>query len=112
MRGFDTNPHSPLLRQFVRFYQFLLNASIVTRWTLFIIPILLIIWIPGILSFTASPRGKVRHLLPYALQGPGANVFFTDMGSRFDMVEHLAERRLGWYDHLRVISKRPRFHDP
>jgi hypothetical protein len=109
MRGFSTSPHSPLLRQFVRFYQFLLNASIVTRWTLFIIPILLIVWIPGILSFTASPSGKVRRLLPYALQGPRTNVFFTDMGSRFDMVEHLAERRLGWYDHLRVIFKTSSF---
>jgi hypothetical protein len=45
--------------QFVRFYQYLINTSIVTRWTLFIVPILIFIWIPGILSFTASPRGQV-----------------------------------------------------
>ena len=39
-------------------------------------------------------------LLPYARQGrPKASVFFTGMGTAFDMVEHLAERRLGWYDH-------------
>jgi len=38
-------------------------------------------------------------LRPYARQGPKASVFFTDMGSTFDMVEHLAERRLGRYDH-------------
>ncbi|KAI9511136.1 Mechanosensitive ion channel-domain-containing protein [Russula earlei] len=45
--------------KFVRFYQFLLNASIVTRWTLFIVPILIIIWIPGVIGVTASPRGKI-----------------------------------------------------
>ncbi|KAH9058802.1 Mechanosensitive ion channel-domain-containing protein, partial [Lactarius vividus] len=44
---------------FVRFYQYLINASIVTRWTLFIVPILIIIWIPGILALTASPTGEV-----------------------------------------------------
>lgn len=48
--------------QFVRFYQFLLNASIVTRWMLFIIPVLAILWIPGIIGLTASPRGEVRFL--------------------------------------------------
>ncbi|KAI0001284.1 Mechanosensitive ion channel-domain-containing protein [Russula compacta] len=45
--------------KFVRFYQFLLNTSIVARWTLFIVPILALIWIPGILSLTASPNGKI-----------------------------------------------------
>jgi len=48
-----------ITHQFFRFYQFLLNASIVTRWTLFIIPVLAIIWIPGILGLTASPTGKI-----------------------------------------------------
>ncbi|KAI0256318.1 hypothetical protein BJV78DRAFT_1117812 [Lactifluus subvellereus] len=45
--------------KFVRFYQFLLQASIVTRWTLFIVPILIILWIPGILSLTTFPKTKV-----------------------------------------------------
>ncbi|KAN0132094.1 Mechanosensitive ion channel domain containing protein [Lactarius tabidus] len=45
--------------KFVRFYQFLINASIVTRWTLFIVPILAIIWIPGILALTVSPKGEI-----------------------------------------------------
>lgn len=45
--------------KFVRFYQYLINASIVTRWTLFILPILIIIWIPGILALTASPTGEI-----------------------------------------------------
>ena len=48
--------------QFVRFYQFLLSASIVTRWTLFIIPVLAILWIPGIIGLTASRKGEVRFL--------------------------------------------------
>ncbi|KAH8995736.1 hypothetical protein EDB92DRAFT_1933964 [Lactarius akahatsu] len=45
--------------KFVRFYQYLINASIVTRWTLFILPILIILWIPGILALTASPTGEI-----------------------------------------------------
>jgi hypothetical protein len=33
------------------------------------------------------------------------NVFiFTDMGSAFDMVEHLAKRCMGWYDHLLFLT--------
>ena len=40
--------------QFVRFYQFLLNVSIVTKWTLFIVPILAILWIPKIIGLTVS----------------------------------------------------------
>ncbi|KAI0305411.1 hypothetical protein B0F90DRAFT_1808688 [Multifurca ochricompacta] len=45
--------------KFFRLYQFLLNASIVTRWTLFIVPILIILWIPGVLSVTMSPKGEI-----------------------------------------------------
>ncbi|TEB38382.1 hypothetical protein FA13DRAFT_1726059 [Coprinellus micaceus] len=40
-------------------YLFLLNASIVTRWFLFIVPVLGIIWIPGILSITKFPNARV-----------------------------------------------------
>jgi hypothetical protein len=66
--------------QFVRFYQFLLSASIVTRWTLFIVPVLAIIWIPGILGLTVSRRGEVR-LLSYGLQGrQGKCIYFYRSG--------------------------------
>ena len=44
----------------MRFWNYLINVSIVTRWTLFIVPVLAIIWIPGILQFTRFPVGKVR----------------------------------------------------
>lgn len=37
----------------------LYNYSIVVRWTLFIVPVLLAIWIPGVLSLTAFPRASV-----------------------------------------------------
>jgi hypothetical protein len=87
--------------QFVRFYQFLLNRSIVARWTLFITPVLAIIWIPGIVGLTASHRGEVRFLFH-----SGSVVMwiilisiFADMGSAFDMVEYMAERRMGRCDH-------------
>ncbi|KZP03648.1 hypothetical protein FIBSPDRAFT_844740 [Athelia psychrophila] len=42
-----------------RFYNYLLNVSIVTRWIMFIVPILDIIWIPGILHFTLYPNAAV-----------------------------------------------------
>ncbi|KAH9485389.1 Mechanosensitive ion channel protein Msy2 [Psilocybe cubensis] len=42
-----------------RVYSYLVSASIVTRWILFIVPILGIIWIPGILNLTSFPNAKV-----------------------------------------------------
>ncbi|KAF8629659.1 hypothetical protein AX17_005598 [Amanita inopinata Kibby_2008] len=42
-----------------RFYNYLLNVSIVTRWTLFIVPVLGILWIPGILGITTFPNATV-----------------------------------------------------
>ncbi|KAI0318281.1 Mechanosensitive ion channel-domain-containing protein [Amylostereum chailletii] len=43
----------------VRLYNYLLNVSIVTRWTLFIIPVAAVLWVPGILSLTKFPNAKV-----------------------------------------------------
>ncbi|KAG7098557.1 hypothetical protein E1B28_000491 [Marasmius oreades] len=40
-------------------YHYLLNVSIVTRWFLFIIPVMGIIWIPAILQFTTYPNGEI-----------------------------------------------------
>jgi hypothetical protein len=37
----------------------MINASIVTRWILFIVPLLGILWIPGILSLTKFPNANV-----------------------------------------------------
>ncbi|KAJ2925115.1 hypothetical protein H1R20_g11975, partial [Candolleomyces eurysporus] len=42
-----------------KFYHFLLNVSIVTRWFLFIVPVLGILWIPGILGVTTFPNAKI-----------------------------------------------------
>ncbi|CAG7850530.1 Uncharacterized MscS family protein C2C4.17c [Serendipita indica DSM 11827] len=39
-----------------RFYHYLIGASIVTRWALFIIPILGCLWIPGILGLTVYKK--------------------------------------------------------
>jgi hypothetical protein len=61
--------------QFVRFYQFLLSASIVTRWTLFIIPVLAILWIPGIVGMTASRKGEVRFLFYLGSMAMRINLF-------------------------------------
>ena len=48
-----------------KFYIYLLHASIVTRWMLFIIPFLAILWIPGILSLTTYPHANVRPVSPF-----------------------------------------------
>lgn len=45
--------------QFVRFYNYLLNVSIITRWTLFIVPMAGLLWIPGILQLTTFPNAAV-----------------------------------------------------
>ncbi|CAL1707549.1 unnamed protein product [Somion occarium] len=45
--------------KFSRFYHYLLNVSIVTRWFLFIVPVLAILWIPGILGLTTFPKTTI-----------------------------------------------------
>ncbi|KAF9820412.1 hypothetical protein IEO21_01421 [Rhodonia placenta] len=40
---------------FAKVYNYLLDVSIITRWIIFIIPVLGLLWIPGILGFTAYP---------------------------------------------------------
>ena len=47
------------LSQITKFYHYLLNVSIITRWFLFIVPLLAILWIPGILAVTLFPNAKV-----------------------------------------------------
>lgn len=42
-----------------KFYNFLLNVSVVTRWILFIVPVLGAIWIPGLLGIFKFPNAKI-----------------------------------------------------
>ncbi|KAI0051242.1 hypothetical protein FA95DRAFT_1485872 [Auriscalpium vulgare] len=42
-----------------RIYNYLLNVSIVTRWMLFIVPVLAIIWIPGIIGLTSGRHAEI-----------------------------------------------------
>ncbi|KAI0769601.1 Mechanosensitive ion channel-domain-containing protein [Trametes elegans] len=42
-----------------RLYNYLLNVSIVTRWFLFIVPVLGLLWIPGILGLTKYPDSTI-----------------------------------------------------
>ncbi|TFK44710.1 Mechanosensitive ion channel-domain-containing protein [Crucibulum laeve] len=44
---------------FAHLYHYLLNVSIVSRWIIFIVPVLGIVWIPGILSLTTFPNAAV-----------------------------------------------------
>lgn len=53
--------------QLSKFYYYLLNVSIVTRWFLFIVPVMGIIWIPGILQLAGTyPNGTVCFLLSFS----------------------------------------------
>ncbi|KAJ4467895.1 Mechanosensitive ion channel-domain-containing protein [Lentinula edodes] len=45
--------------KFAKMYNYLLNVSIVTRWFLFIVPPLALLWIPGILGLTTFPNATV-----------------------------------------------------
>ncbi|KAG6874479.1 hypothetical protein C0995_010389 [Termitomyces sp. Mi166 len=45
--------------KFLKFYNYLLNVSIVTRWFLLIVPVLALLWIPGILSLTVFPKTTI-----------------------------------------------------
>ncbi|THH18467.1 hypothetical protein EUX98_g8949, partial [Antrodiella citrinella] len=44
---------------FMRVYTYLINVSIVSRWILFVIPVLAILWIPGVLGITKFPNSEV-----------------------------------------------------
>ena len=46
--------------QLAKLYNYLLNVSIVTRWSIFIIPVLALLWIPGILGLTKFHDATVR----------------------------------------------------
>lgn len=61
LEGRNTNAMNA---QLSKLYNYLLNVSIVTRWALFIIPVLGILWIPGILGFTKYPDTRVSTFGP------------------------------------------------
>jgi hypothetical protein len=56
-------PH--LTAQLSRFYYWALNRGIVVRWALYIIPVLALLWIPGIVGLTAAKDATIwgTHLL-------------------------------------------------
>lgn len=71
--GFDSRNASQAHLQFAegdipknrlsRFYNYLLNLSIVTRWFLYIVPVLAILWIPGIVQLTAVPTANIWSVI-------------------------------------------------
>ncbi|KAI5115837.1 hypothetical protein M0805_008271 [Coniferiporia weirii] len=48
--------------KFTKLYNYLINVSVVTRWTLLIIPVLALIWIPGILGLIAFKNKTIWHV--------------------------------------------------
>ncbi len=45
-----------------RFYYWALNRGIVVRWILYIVPVLALLWIPGIVGLTAAKNATVWHV--------------------------------------------------
>ncbi|KAI0344847.1 hypothetical protein BDW22DRAFT_1326420 [Trametopsis cervina] len=45
--------------RFIKFYNYLLNVSIITRWLLFITPVMGLIWIPGIFGLTSAQHATI-----------------------------------------------------
>lgn len=71
----------------------MINASIVTRWILFIVPMLGILWIPGILSLTKFPHANVSNSLSPFLLLAGIDV----------LVQIWAVRLIWWSIWLTVL---------
>ena len=76
----------------------MINASIITRWILFIVPILAILWIPGILSLTKFPKANVSLFLFLfvGLSVTGIDFCVLGLGRQIDLVEHLVDGFMGW----------------
>ena len=79
--------------RFVRFYHYLLSVSIVTRWTLFIVPVLAILWIPGILSLTQFPNANVSSRW---MNDPQVLIFLSALDCKTLLVVHMAHCSMGW----------------
>ena len=78
----------------MRLYNYLINVSIVTRWFLFIVPVLALFWIPGILGITTFPNATV---CPGFLLDPFVgSQLQLDLGCETPLVEYMAECRMGW----------------
>ena len=52
-------PSQVLILQFSKFYYWCLNRSIIFRWALYIVPVLALLWIPGIVQESAAPNAQV-----------------------------------------------------
>ncbi|KAG8747159.1 hypothetical protein FRC10_002208 [Ceratobasidium sp. 414] len=71
--GFDTRNATEAHLQFAegdtpknrlaRAYHYLLNFSIITRWILYIVPVLALLWIPGIVQLTTVPKANIWSVL-------------------------------------------------
>ena len=71
------------------------SFSIVTKWFFYIVPLLGILWIPGILGLTKFPSATV--CLPSETQlAPPYLAPQLDLGCQTFVVEHLALCGLGW----------------
>lgn len=49
----------PSKNWFSRAFFAVYNSSFIVRWIIYIVPILAILWIPGIIGFTAAPNGAI-----------------------------------------------------
>ncbi|KDQ21736.1 hypothetical protein BOTBODRAFT_212160 [Botryobasidium botryosum FD-172 SS1] len=54
----NAEPETPKSR-LVALYKYLLSLSIVTRWIVYILPILALIWLPGAIAILITPNAKI-----------------------------------------------------
>ena len=74
----------------------LYNYSTVVRWTLFIVPVLLVIWIPGVLSLTMFPRATVSTSSTNFCEVFLLVNHLLDMERKITLLEYLVVRCMGW----------------
>ncbi len=71
-----------------KLYNYLLNVSIVSRWILFILPIMTILWIPGILQLTTFPNAAVSPSPSLGLEQAISAII--GLGRQTSLVEYMA----------------------
>ncbi|KAJ7218050.1 Mechanosensitive ion channel-domain-containing protein [Mycena pura] len=92
-----------------KLYNYLLNVSIVSRWILFIVPLLAVIWIPGVLVLTGTtPHAQVWGvgLLWWSIF---LSVLWGGTQVRFDFM-HITDQMvlLGWWAAAAISMILPR----
>ena len=107
--------------QMSKLYYWALNRGIVVRWTLYILPVLALLWIPGIVGLTGAKKATVwdvklvrpvleepylRTVVVVNLAVRGVGRFLGGDGGVLDRAEHLAQYDRGHHPEREEIYRR------